>query len=219
MRPSLLAVLTFVGCAKPNPLFDLASETSTTSTTTSADPTSGGALPSTETGTETSVGPSSNGEVTGVTATHGGMTEGVGSSSSSSSSGLTSLSSDTTDSTSSSDSSGEPGNQLIIEGLGSFATACVDPDCGAREACQHVTAKDCVWVPYDAQNLNVGSYVSPEYKKKPQEFSFGLYSIINDYGNIASCLELEAAKALLVSYGVGVEHQWCGLGWWYLENG
>ena len=82
-----------------------------------------------------------------------------------------------------------------------------------------MTAKDCVWVPYDAQNLNVGSYVSPDYKDKPQDFSFGLYSITNDYGNIASCLELEAAKALLVSYGVGVEHQWCGLGWWHLENG
>lgn len=220
MRFSLLAVLMFAGCARPNPWFDVASGSSSEAgTTTMTGPMSG---PLQESTTETSPSSGSSGSTNALTdgATEHGATEGVETgdepSGSSSSSGSESSSSSAA---SSSSDSGEPGNQLVVEGLGSFATACVDPDCGAREACQHVTAKDCVWVPYDAQNLNVGSYVSPEYKDKPEEFSFGLYALTNNFGNIASCLDLEAAKGLLLSYGVAVQHQWCGLGWWHLENG
>lgn len=215
MRISLLTVVMFTGCARPNPSFEVESTSATGTTTPSATtgPTSG----PTGTGGGPSSASTTGGSTGGVTTsdTTEGVETGKGSSSSSSSSSTSSPSS----SSGLSSDSGEPGNQLVIEGLGSFATACVDPDCGAREACQRVTGKDCLWVPYDALNLNVGSYVSPEYKEKPQEFSFGLYAITNNFGNIASCLELEAAKALLVSYGVAVDHQWCGLGWWYLENG
>lgn len=216
MRISLLTVVMFTGCARPNPSFEVESTSAAGTTTPSATtgPTSG----PTGTGGGPSSASTTGGSTGGVTTSD--TTEGVetGKGSSSSSSSSSSTSSPSSSSGLSSDS-GEPGNQLVIEGLGSFATACVDPDCGAREACQRVTGKDCLWVPYDALNLNVGSYVSPEYKEKPQEFSFGLYAITNDFGNISSCLELEAAKALLVSYGVAVDHQWCGLGWWYLENG
>lgn len=220
MRISLLTVVMFTGCARPNPSFEVESTSATGTTTPSATtgPTSG----PTGTGGGPSSASTTGGSTGGVTTsdTTEGVETGKGSSSSSSSNSSSSSSSSSPSSSSGlSSDSGEPGNQLVIEGLGSFATACVDPDCGAREACQRVTGKDCLWVPYDALNLNVGSYVSPEYKEKPQEFSFGLYAITNDFGNIASCLELEAAKALLVSYGVAVDHQWCGLGWWYLENG
>ena len=159
MRFSLLAVLLFAGCARPNPSFDLASGSSSeVGTITMTGPMSDSLPGST---TEASSGSSSN-STSGLAdgATEHGATEGVETggepSGSSSSSGSESSSSSAA---SSSSDSGEPGNQLVVEGLGSFATACVDPDCGAREACQHVTAKDCVWVPYDAQNLNVGGNI------------------------------------------------------------
>jgi len=200
--------------------------TGAASDTTSAT-TVGTTSPTTSTAT---VGDSSSSSTTGSTSTPVGtdpteLTQAPTSATtdvelSSTSTGSTSEPSEaTTSETSGLRDAGAPaGVYLIVEGLGMFPTVCLDQDCGAREACQRVTGKDCTWVPYDALNTNVGSYVTNEYKANPADFSFGLYPLTNNFGNISSCLEIDQAKALLTGYGVAVTYQWCGLGQWYLKQ-
>lgn len=179
-------------------------ETTSTSRAT-AEPTSGTTDPSTD--------PVSSGTTTtGDTSTNDP----------SDTSGGTSGTSDTSTTTSTSTSTSSGDNTLVIEGLGEFPVTCAldDADCGARTACELTTNEPCEYVEYDCQLLNVGSYTIAAFYDEPRDFSFALYPLIErtDFGNICSCLRTPTeGKALLQSYGLATDHEWCGLGRWYLK--
>lgn len=109
---------------------------------------------------------------------------------------------------------------LVVDGLGQFPVTCKleDADCGARTACELVSGGTCEKIDYDCKLSGLGSYVPPDFLESPEDFSFALYPLEDNFGNICSCFRTEnEGKAFLEALGVATDHEWCGLGHWHLE--